>query len=68
MPDKKELSLSGIPRNVFMDHIKNPVRRVMVINPLNVLESPKSLLLPTLRLKSTGFVNEGKRSFLIMKK
>ena len=68
MPDKKELSFRGIPKKVFMAIMENPVKRITVIRPLNVLESPKNLLLPNFRLKSIGLVRHSKRLYLIIKK
>lgn len=68
MPDKKELSLRGIPRRAFVATIENPVKRMTVIKPLNVLESPKNLLLPNFRWKSIGLARNLKRLYLIIKK
>ena len=68
MPDKKELSFRGIPKKVFMATIENPVRRITVIKPLNVLEFPKNLLLPNFRRKSMGLARNSKRLYLIIKK
>ncbi len=68
MPDKKGLSLRGIGKRIFMNPIENPVKSITAIKPLNVLESPKSLLLSSFRWKSMGFVRNSKRLYLIIKK
>jgi len=68
MPDKKELSLRGIPKRAFMTSIENPVKMMTVIKPLNVLESPKNLLSLSFRWKSIGLARNSKRWYLIIKK